>query len=84
MKRMNTIKRIRREVFGLTQKEFAELAGVRQATVSRWEAGELSPDLTQLSAIRQAVIEKGTPWEDAWFFEPHTEQTNGGIAEVAA
>lgn len=48
--------------------ELATIASTTQATVSRWEKGELSPDLDQLAAIRAAVIERKLKWNDAWFF----------------
>jgi transcriptional regulator with XRE-family HTH domain len=56
-------------VFRLTQRKFAELAGSTQATVSRWEKGELSPTADHLSRIRDAAISKGIEWNDLWFFE---------------
>jgi transcriptional regulator with XRE-family HTH domain len=63
------ISHIRSEVFRLTQQEFADLAGSTQATVSRWEKGELSPTAGHLSRIREAAIAKGIEWNDLWFFE---------------
>ncbi|MCX5581348.1 helix-turn-helix domain-containing protein [Kaistia terrae] len=66
---MNTLLYIRKNVLGITQAEMAEIAGVRQATVSRWENGALLPDLSQLAMVRKAAIAKGVAWQDAWFFE---------------
>jgi transcriptional regulator with XRE-family HTH domain len=63
------IEHIRRHVFQLSQAAFAEIAGVTQPTVSRWEAGEWEPNRDDLERIRQAAIESGKPWSDAWFFE---------------
>jgi transcriptional regulator with XRE-family HTH domain len=63
------ISHIRSEVFRLTQQEFAELAGSTQATVSRWEKGELSPTADNLAWIRRAAIAKGIEWNDSWFWE---------------
>lgn len=60
---------IRNTVFGLTQREFAALAGTSQATVSRWEKGELTPDASNLDRIRQAAQASSVEWNDAWFFE---------------
>ncbi|MBN9472293.1 MAG: helix-turn-helix transcriptional regulator [Bosea sp.] len=66
---MQTIERIRRDIFGLKQSEFAEIAGTSQGTVSRWESGESCPGLDQLQQIRTAAVERGLPWDDALFFD---------------
>jgi transcriptional regulator with XRE-family HTH domain len=65
---MSAIRHIRREVFKATQAEFAALAGVTQASVSRWETGG-SPSLDEMQAIREAAGARGIKWNDAWFFE---------------
>lgn len=66
---MNTVFHIRKNVLALTQVAFSKIAGTTQATVCRWEAGELQPDLEQLRKIRNEVIAQGKPWDDTWFFE---------------
>lgn len=66
---MGIIRHIRKDLFGATQAEFGEIAGVTQATVSRWEDGILAPDLTELDRIRSAAIERGIRWNDRLFFE---------------
>lgn len=66
---MRPIAHIRQSVFSMSQAAFGELAGATQATVSRWEKGELEPDREQLNRIRAAAAERGVPWEDSWFFE---------------
>jgi hypothetical protein len=63
------LEQIRRFVFAVKQSAFADIAGVSQATVSRWEAGELSPDLGHLHKIRDAAIDDDLPWDDAFFFD---------------
>lgn len=63
------MKIIRKSVLGFTQSEMAALTGARQATVSRWERGELEPDRRQMSAIRKKIIAQGKPWKDTWFFD---------------
>lgn len=74
-RRMNTVAHIRKTILGINQSALAAIAGATQATVSRWETGELSPDLSQLSAIREEVKRRGLQWNDAWFFEaPAPEQ----------
>jgi transcriptional regulator with XRE-family HTH domain len=51
---MNPLKRLRTEVLGINQAAMAEVAGVTQATVSRWENGEGEPSLSELLRIQQA------------------------------
>lgn len=68
---MSAIRHIRKDVFDVTQAEFAALAGVSQGTVSRWEAG-VAPSLAEMQAIRAAAAERGIEWNDAWFFETPT------------
>lgn len=62
------MKHIRTKVFAVTQSEFAALAGVTQASVSRWEKG-VAPSLDEMRAIRSAAEERGLPWDDKFFFE---------------
>lgn len=66
---MNTLRLIRTNVFGVTQTAMAEIAGTRQATVSRWENGKLKPSLEQLVRIRKEAQRRGLKWNDSWFFE---------------
>jgi transcriptional regulator with XRE-family HTH domain len=73
---MNALRHIRKHVFGLTQTEFASLAHVGQASISRWENG-VAPSLEEMAAIRQAAVDRGIPWDDRWFFElPPTEASS--------
>ena len=65
---MNALRHIRKHIFHATQTEFAELAGVVQATVSRWENG-VAPSLVEMQAIRHAAVNRGLEWDDRWFFE---------------
>ena len=69
---MNTIKHIRKAVFGVTQQAFAEIAGVQQSTISRWENGDAAPTLDEMERIRAAT--KGrklkAKWDDRLFFAP--------------
>lgn len=78
---MNTIRHIRKNVFKVTQAEFSALAGVTQATVSRWENG-VAPSLDEMRAIRVAASERKIRWDDAWFFEPlaHNRSRKGRAA----
>jgi transcriptional regulator with XRE-family HTH domain len=71
---MLPIEHIRSKVFKLSQAPFAEVAGVTQPTVSRWERGEFPPNQDQLERIRRAALERALPWDDAWFFEVPVEE----------
>lgn len=64
----NPLLYIRKTVLGLTQREMAVLTGTKQATVSRWETGELEPDREQMKAIRDEAARREVPWDDGWFF----------------
>lgn len=81
---MSAIAHIRKKVLGLSQMAVAELTGVTQATVSRWEKGELSPNLRELGILRDVARTKGVEWDDSWFFEPpltpDTPPTEGAAA----
>ncbi len=66
--RMRPIKHIRKHVFKVRQVDFAEIAGVTQATVSRWEDGTLAPSLDELARIRAAAGERRLRWNDKLFF----------------
>lgn len=66
---MHPIEHIRKNVLDITQGAFAEITGVTQATVSRWESRELEPSLGELDRIRAEVKARGLPWDDSWFFE---------------
>lgn len=67
---MNIIKRIRTEIFGVGQREFAGLVRVDQATICRWENGGSDIRLTEMHNIRDAAHERGIKWRDEWFFPP--------------
>lgn len=74
------MRHIRTSVFKLKQSEFAEIADTTQATVSRWEAGELEPDRVQLAKIRVEAEKRQLPWNDEWFFVSDGQEN----VEVAA
>jgi DNA-binding XRE family transcriptional regulator len=63
------MRRIRQDVFGVTQVQFADIAEVSQAQVSRWESGVREPNLDQLKRIRAEARRRGLKWNDSWFFE---------------
>ena len=69
---MNALRNIRKNVFAVTQAQFAMVAGVTQATVSRWENG-VAPSLDEMKAIRRAAEERGINWDDRYFFEVPAE-----------
>jgi transcriptional regulator with XRE-family HTH domain len=66
---MNPIRALRINIFGLSQQGMAAVAGVDQATVSRWESGRWFPPSNRCFRIRAAALERGLPWDDRWFFE---------------
>jgi transcriptional regulator with XRE-family HTH domain len=57
----------------MTQASFAEVAGVTQATVSRWERGEFEPSRDELVRIRDEARRKRIRWRDSWFFDQPSE-----------
>jgi transcriptional regulator with XRE-family HTH domain len=65
---MNTLRRIRSEIFQVTQEEMAVIAGVEQATVSRWETGVNEPSLRHLKRIRAEAHRRRLQWDDKWLF----------------
>ena len=65
---MNAIRRIRTEVFGISQIEMARIARVRQATISRWEHEVNHPSLAHLNRIRAEAARRKLPWDDGWLF----------------
>lgn len=66
---MTPMKHIRKHIFGMNQDEFGRIAGTTQASVSRWERGEQSPDQQEMARIRDAARERGLDWNDVLFFE---------------
>ncbi len=83
---MNSLERIRREVFGVRQSAFGAIAGASQTAVSRWESGESSPNLEQLGRIRSAAFDRGFGWDDALFFDVETPlpAQSGAADDVSA
>jgi transcriptional regulator with XRE-family HTH domain len=77
---MSVFKRIRIDLFHLQQSELAAIAGVSQATVSRWETGELTPGYEELKRIREEAVRRGIAWDDALFFESSTGSDGGEAA----
>lgn len=66
---MKPITDIRKNIFQMTQAEFAIAAGVTQPTVSRWDSGELFPSTPDMAKIRSFAKSRGLEWSDAWFFD---------------
>jgi len=66
---MNALEHIRKNILKLSQAGMAELVGANQATISRWEKGELQPSLAQMNAIREKAKADNIWWDDRWFFE---------------
>lgn len=59
---------IRKTVFDISQEQMAVITDTSQATISRWESGELEPDRKQMDAIRAAALARDLPWKDEYFF----------------
>lgn len=53
-----------RTAAGLSQAQLAKLVGVSQATVSRWEAGVMTPNADKLRSLARALgVKTGDlPW----------------------
>lgn len=66
------VKKARREILGLTQRELANELDVDQVNVSRWERGVAEPKLRTLRRLSEL---SGRPV--SWFFE---DDTNGKAA----
>lgn len=66
---MTQLLRIRKDILRLTQAEMAEIAGATQATVSRWESGELEPSRDQIEMILVCARGKGIDLSPADFFD---------------
>lgn len=66
------MKLIRTVVLDISQGQMAEITDTSQATVSRWERGELEPDRKQMDAIRAAAVARELAWSDEWFFDAST------------
>lgn len=71
--RMSPMQHIRKAIFRISQVEMASITATTQATVSRWEKGELVPDLTHMARIRDAAQDRGLNWSDDLFFPPATQ-----------
>lgn len=65
---MNAIKTIRKDVLHLTLRELAEILGVSQGTVSKWENGQHGPTVEHLAKVRAYAQRSGIAWSDSWFF----------------
>ena len=70
---MQAIEYIRRRIFQTTQAEMADIAGVAQATISRWETHGWPPALNHLTRIRDEAKRRNLQWEDRLFFDIPTE-----------
>lgn len=76
MATVTPIKNIRVNLFGATQAEFALIAGSTQPTVSKWERGELSPNLEEAARIAREAKTRGLDWNSDLFFGVPAGQTD--------
>ncbi len=51
-----------RKAAGITQKELAEMIGVHQKDISRWENGERTPNIEAFSGICKALKTSADTW----------------------
>jgi len=65
---MRPIEYIRKNILKVTQAEMADIAGVTQATVSRWESGNFQPSLGDLARIRAEAANRDIALADSAFF----------------
>jgi DNA-binding XRE family transcriptional regulator len=79
-----TLRHIRKNVLQVTQQRLAEIAGVSQATVCRWEAGTLSPNLGEMALIRDEASRLGCDWNDGLFFAIPASTQNVQSVEAAS
>lgn len=66
---MNPMHHIRTSVLKISQKAMAEITGRDQATVSRWERGELEPSRDDMERVRSFARSRHLRWNDKLFFE---------------
>lgn len=69
LKWMNPILHIRRSVLRITQGDMGRIAGVSQATISRWESGRNEPSLEHLRRIRAEVRRRRLSWDERWLYD---------------
>lgn len=70
---MNTyspLRHIRESVFGANQKDFAEIIGTTQATVSRIESGKLGLTDARKKRVKREAERRGRDLDFSLFFEP--------------
>lgn len=78
---MTPMQHIRKAILRISQSEMASIASTTQATVSRWEKGELVPDLAQMTRIREEAQARGIEWSDGFFFgDAPAPETQGSAA----
>ena len=67
---MTPMRFLRERVLGVpNQYIFADMVGVKQATVSRWEAGEFRPSAAMMERIERIADERGIKLDYKWFFK---------------
>lgn len=59
-----------RKVFGATQTQLAEIAGVSESTVSRWESGKWEPGHYEILRIEHFARTFGLPLRADWIDSP--------------
>ncbi len=83
---MNATKRIRTKL-GLTIVELAEVVGVSQGTVSRWENHQTYghyPDVRHIGLLRSYALARGIPWDDSILFQDSDHSSSAPAAGGSA
>lgn len=72
---MTPIRYIRTKILKINQTRLAEICGVGQGTISRWENDTAPglPDAGDLASIRDYAKDNGIPLEERLFFEVPSE-----------
>jgi len=87
--------RVERERLGLTQADFAALAGVTRKTLFSWESGKTAPDAFQLAALsthgvdilyvvtgQRSKPEAGLPVEEAQLLDNYRRSSEYGKSAI--
>jgi hypothetical protein len=71
------MRRIRNEVFRTTQEVIGAIANVTGSKVSRWESGEIAPDLTEIAKLRAFAVQHQLRWRDEMIFHDYLKRPGG-------
>jgi transcriptional regulator with XRE-family HTH domain len=72
---MNALLFIRKHVLRTLQGDIAAITQVAPSTVSRWEAGQIQPNLDEIARLREACLHRVGAWDEDWLFDPPDPET---------